>query len=155
VGDVKLLGTMAGIAREALRIVEQLVDGGLVTIPADKDPLLFLCELAADWVVMQLAARGVSITAEEALTLVRAEFLQQLNERPYEPVEVEIPAGPPDLESLVAQALAFVSGLPASNGNGPTARDLATAWVLTEVAKRGLGFAPAEIAAAVRYAIVV
>jgi hypothetical protein len=157
-GDVKVVGTMAGVAREALTIVEQLVDGGLVTIPADADRFLFLCQLAADWVVMQLAARGVSVTREEALTLVRAEYVQQLNERPYAPVEAEIPTSPPDLQTLVTQALSFVSSLPAPNGVAPTngaRRDLATAWVLTEVAKRGLPYAPAEIAAAVRYAIAV
>lgn len=155
VGDVKVVGTMAEAARDALRVVQQLADGNLISVPAGADDFLYLCELAADWVVIQLAERGVAITPEEALTWVRAEFLQQLNERPFTPVETERPETADDLESLVGQALSFVQSLPATNGAGAARRDLATAWVLTEVAKRGLAYAPAEIAAAVRYSLAI
>jgi hypothetical protein len=153
VGDVKMVGTMAQVAIEALDLVERLVEGGLVKLPEDTDRFLFLCRLAADWMVMQMAERGAAVTPEEALTWVRAELLKRLNDRAAGGAADE----EDDLDRLIAQALAFLEELRAGNrlpaGNVDAARDLATAWILTEVAKRGLNYTPVEIAAAVRFAL--
>lgn len=140
VGEVRMVGAMADVAQQAVDLIEQLEESGLVKVPSDGDRLLFLSGMAADWLVVQLAERGASVPKNEAMTWIRAELLRRLNAQAVAPNNVT---------GLAQQAVTFLQGLKAKNGLtavGNIETDLVVAWMLTEAAKRGLHITPAQIA---------
>ncbi len=151
VGEVMMAGTMRELARDALDLVERPMEGDLVGIPQETGRFVFLCQLAADWIVTQMGERGATTTPETALSWVRAELLKRLA------VRATGEEGQVGLDWLIEQSVAFVSDLRAGDrlpsDDSNAARDLATAWILLEVAKRGLPFTPQEIVTAVRFAV--
>jgi len=149
-GELKLFATMAETAREAVDRVERLVMGDSTARLENSDRTLFYSRLAADWFVVRLAEHGAVVTRDEGTAWVQAELLRRLNARADEMATRN------DLASLVLEANSFLDTLRANNrlpAGIEAARDLAIAWVLTEVAKRGLVYTPREIVAAVKQVV--
>ncbi|WP_374687852.1 hypothetical protein [Promineifilum sp.] len=146
-GELKLFVTMAEAAREAVDRVERLVMGDSTARLDTSNRTLFYSRLAADWFVVRLAEHGAVVTRDEGTAWVQAELLRRLNARADEMATRN------DLASLALEANAFLDTLRANNrlpAGIEAARDLAIAWVLTEVAKRGLAYTPREIVGAVK-----
>lgn len=149
-GELKLFATMAEAAREAVDRVERLVMGDSTARLDTSNRTLFYSRLAADWFVVRLAEHGAVVTRDEGTAWVQAELLRRLNARADEMATRN------DLASLVLEANAFLDTLRANNrlpAGIEAARDLAIAWVLTEVAKRGLAYTPREIVGAVKQVV--
>ena len=148
--ELRSAAAMADVAREAVDRVEKLLLTESTARLEHSDRTLFYCRLAADWFVVRLAQQGTTVGREEGAVWVQAELLRRLNAR------AEERATRNDLPSLVQEANAFLDTLRANHRlpeGSDAARDLAIAWVLTEVAKRGLSYTPREIAAAVRQGV--
>lgn len=148
VGDVRMVGTLKELAQQAVALLEELEEKGLITIPPETDRLLFLTDMAADWMLTQVTAEGAKVTREEAIAWVRAELLKHLEEKGV---------GSETLEALAARAVAFLEKLRAENRLTVTGQDvesdLVVAWMLAEAARRGLSVSSAEVAAAAREAL--
>lgn len=150
-GDVRMVGTIAQLTCMALDLIQGLEQSKLIEIPPEMDRISYLTELAADWVLAELARRGASISREEALSWVRAELVRRLQAQAGElPVTDR-------LAKLAGQAVAFLEGLKASGqlsvrpgvSGINVETDIATAWLLTEAAKQGLAVTSDQIAEAV------
>lgn len=147
-GDIKMVGMLAELARTAVAMISNLERNGLIDLPPDVDRYKQFADLAADWVVAQYAKHGATITREEALTWVRAELLRSLQIGDSGlPTNVQ-------LMELAQRAVAFLKGLkesgqlavqPGTSG-GIVEADIATAWFLTEAAKQGLMVTSDQIA---------
>lgn len=146
VGDVRMVGSIAEAARSAVDLIRGLERSGLVALPPGVDEITYLAEMAADWVVTQLAEQGASISREEALTWVRAELLNT-----FQLQEDDLPTND-RLAKLARQAVAFLQELKASGklaiSGANVETDIATAWLLTEVAKQGLVVTSDQVAKA-------
>ncbi len=154
VGEVRPVDALLEVARAAVNVVQNL-EGRLVDLPAGEDRTGRLSELAADWMVAQMAQRGAALPREEALTWVRAELVQRL--------QTQLGEAPADnrLARLAKGAVAFLEGLkssgqlavrPGSPGQN-VETDLAAAWLLTEAAKQGLPVTADQIAEAIGTAL--
>jgi hypothetical protein len=156
VGDVRMVGAIAELTGQAVNLIQELERSGLLEIPAEVDRAVHLTELAADWLMTQLAKQGATISREEALTWVRAEFLQRLQGKTS-----EAPVASDPVADLAAQAVAFVEKLKASGQLTPQpgvseeqfATDVAVAWSVTEAAKQGLAVTKTQITEAVAGAL--
>jgi hypothetical protein len=156
IGEVRMVGLLAELAKTAVGMVNNLEQNGLLKIPPGADRVTHQAELAADWVVAQYAEKGAAITREEALTWVRAELLKTL-----QTVNDERPANI-QLRELAQQAVAFLNGLKKSGRlavqsgsfGGDVEADIATAWLLTEAAKQGLTVNSDQIAETIKAALV-
>lgn len=145
--ELRPVAAMTAAAREAVDRVERLLMSDSTARLDHSERTLFYARLAADWFVVRLAEQGATVGREEGQVWVQAELLRRLNAR------ADDMAGRNDLDSLVLEANTFLDTLRANNrlpAGSDAARDLAVAWVLTEVAKRGLAYTPREIVAAVR-----
>ena len=145
--ELRPVAAMTAAAREAVDRVERLLMSDSTARLDHSERTLFYARLAADWFVVRLAEQGATVGREEGQVWVQAELLRRLNAR------ADDMAGRNDLDSLVLEANIFLDTLRANNrlpAGSDAARDLAIAWVLTEVAKRGLAYTPREIVAAVR-----
>lgn len=154
-GGVQMVGTIADLTKRAVEIIEALESSKAIELPEQVDRITYLAGLAADWVVAQFAMQGGTISHAEAVTWVRAELLEQQQARGYtKPSNSE-------LATLARQAVSFVEGLKATGQlvlqpGAPRATvetDVATAWLLTEIAKRGLAVSSEEITQAIRTAL--
>ena len=155
VGGVQMVGTVAELTKRAVEMIEALESNKTIELPAEADRITYLAGLAADWVVAQFAMQGGTITRAEAVTWVRAELLEQQQMRGYaKPNNSE-------LATLARQAASFVEGLKATGQlvlqpgvpRATVETDVATAWLLTEIAKRGLAVSSEEITQAIRAAL--
>lgn len=145
--ELRPVAAMTAAAREAVDRVERLLMSDSTARLDNSERTLFYARLAADWFVVRLAEQGATAGREEGQAWVQAELLRRLN------VRADDMATRNDLDSLVLEANTFLDTLRANNRlptGADAARDLAIAWVLTEVAKRGLTYTPREIVAAVR-----
>jgi hypothetical protein len=86
VGGVQMVGTITQLTHAAVDLIQDLERSMAVELPPGVDRITYLAELAADWVRAELAKRGASISREEALAWVRAEFMQRLHAE-------EVPSG--------------------------------------------------------------
>lgn len=148
VGDVRMVGTLEKMAQQAVALIDDLERKGLITVPSEAERLLFLTDMAADWMLTQVTEEGAKVSREEAIAWVRAELLKRLDEEGQ---------GGETLETLAARAVAFLEKLRAENRLTVTGRDvesdLVVAWMLAEAARRGLVVSSAEVAAAAREAL--
>jgi hypothetical protein len=155
VGDIRPVAKIAELTKIAVDLVQELERNNVVTLAPDADRLPYLTGLAADWVVAQLARNGLNTSRDEALTWVRAEFLQRL--------QAKISETPTNdrLARLADGAVAFLEQLRA-NGQfavppGAVAADveadIAVAWLLTEAVKQGLVVTSAQVADAAAAAL--
>lgn len=146
VGNVRMVGSLAASARTAVELVQSLEQSGLMEFSPEADRVTYLAELAADWVVAQLAQQGASISRAEALTWVRAELLNNIQLRVN-----NLPTSD-RLENLAQQAIVFLNECKASGQITISGKnietDIATAWLLTEAAKQGLRVNTDDIASA-------
>jgi hypothetical protein len=151
--DASKAGNIAQITKTAVDMIQSMARSNAIPIPPDLDRISYLAGLAADWVVTQMAQSGMQISRDEALTWVRSELFNTIQN-----------SGLPDgdrLNDLARQALGFVSDLKAKGqlvvrpGSNPqdTEADLATAWVMTEAAKQGIQINPEMIIQAVTTAM--
>lgn len=151
VGDVQMVGSIAESACAAIELVQSLERNGLIELPPDADRVAQLAELAADWVVAQLAQQGVSISRQEALIWVRAELLNA--------IQMQIDTLPTNerLANLANQAVIFLKELKDSGqlviSGKNVETDIATAWLLTEAAKQGLLVTTGDVASALNVAM--
>ena len=151
IGGVQMVGTIAESARTAVELIQSLEQSGQLILPPDADRIIHLAELAADWTVTQLARQGATISREEALIWVRAEFLNA--------AQTNIDHLPTNerLANLARQAVSFLKELKASGQLAISGQnietDIAAAWLLTEAAKQGLLVATDDIASALNVAM--
>jgi hypothetical protein len=156
VGDVRMVGTIAELAQQAVNLVQSLDQRGVVEIPPEVERAVHLTELAADWLITQIAKQGATISREEALTWVRAEFLQQLGGQVSNGSSVS-----DALTDLAERAVAFLEKLKSSGqlvlqpDTAPEQfeTDVAAAWAMTEAAKQGLTVTKTQITEAVAAAL--
>lgn len=150
VGDVKMGATVAKYVQEGVKLVQDLDRQGLVELTPTTGRMAQLAGLAADWAVTQLDQEGVSVSREDILSRVRAEFLQS---QQAQAVALQLPPGE-QLVALAQQAIAFVEGRQPGNQLAELSSvQLAAAWVLTEVLKQGLNVSPDQIAESVKTAL--
>jgi hypothetical protein len=158
VGDVCMVGTIAQLTRTAVDLIQALERSELIELLLDVDRITYLAEMAADWVLAELAQRGASISREEALTWVRAELFQRLHAE--EPPPGARPIGDRLIE-LAKRAVTFLDDLKASGrlavqpgtSGGDVETDIAMAWLLTEVARQGLEVTTDQITQALTEAV--
>lgn len=165
VGGVQMGSALAELAETAVQTIRSLEKNGIIVIPEGTDRIAFLAQLAADWVVTQLAkVKGGKITREQAMVWVSAALIENLqteliaNGSPTSPTPQ--PSLQTTLESLAQQAIAFTKqakdtghlNVQAGSSGGDVDLNVATAWLLTEVARQGLMVSTDEIAQAVRNA---
>lgn len=109
-------------------------------------------ELAADWLVVQLANEGTTVSRQEALAWIRAELLNQLSGQ----AAMELPS-PERLAYLAEQAVNFVNELKTADaitiktdaGGNHVESEIATAWLIVEAVKQRLPVTPHELIEAV------
>jgi hypothetical protein len=143
-----------------VRLIQTRERSGAITLSAEVDRIAMLTELAADWLVAQFALqKGGTISREDALIWTRAALVDNLELQPDtlaapQPTNVR-------LAELAHQAVDFMekaggSGQlkikPGATG-GDVGLNVATAWLLTEVARQGLEVDVDQVAEAVRAAL--
>jgi len=154
-GDVRMVGTLAELAGTAVDLVRSLERNGQITLPPSADRIAYLADLAADWLVAQYAMQGAVITREEAVTWARAELLRSL-----QLPDNALPSNA-QLAELAQRAVAFLKSLKQSGRltvrsgvpGGSVDADIATAWLLTEVARQGLVVTSDQIGEAIAAAM--
>lgn len=156
VGDVKMVGTIGQLAKEAIDTILLLTQNGTLTISGEAERVVYLSGLAADWIVTEMAKLGGAISREDALIWARAELAKRLSESSNRLV-LPVSSIQERLDQLAQQAIAFVADLQAQgslavSGEGLEA-DLATAWLLTEAARQGLAVNSSQIAASITNAL--
>jgi hypothetical protein len=148
-GRVGDLGRERGIAErteEAASLLRALQRSGLIALPADGARVALLGDAVANWVVGRLGEEETAPLRQQALARFESHLV----------VPPQVPGGPatPPVESQLAdlarQSVQYVEQLKASHELTLPAVDIAVAWVLTEVTKRGLAVTTEQIAAAVR-----
>jgi len=148
VGDIGQERGIAERTQEAVSLLQALQQSGLIALPADGTRVAMLGDAVANWVVGQLGKEETSPLREQAL----ARFESQLVVQPQVPGGAAAPPVESQLTDLARQSVQYVEQLEASHELTLPAADIAVAWVLTEVTKRGLAVTTEQIAAAVRRA---
>ncbi len=149
VGDVRMVGTIAQLAKDSVDTILRLDQSGIVSLPSEIERVAYLSGLAADWIVAELAKLGGSISREEALIWARAELANRMGAQ-ISGLGTPVQSVQDRLDQLAKQAVNFVEELKiqgqiAVPGEEMEA-DLAVAWLLTESAKQGLAVNSAQIA---------
>ncbi|KAA3660769.1 MAG: hypothetical protein DWQ04_18450 [Chloroflexi bacterium] len=156
VGDVEMVSDLNTLAETAVNTIRYLEEQGLITVPEQGDKWYFMLDLAADWLITQFALKNSGkLTYEEAQTWVRAAYMKSLSPASMLPAVTALPMV--SLESLAQQAIQFLHEVKTAgrlkmdgeSGDSDVDLNIATAWLLTEVAKRGLAVNTAQIATAV------
>jgi hypothetical protein len=159
IGSVQQVSELAKLAKSAVETVQSLENSGLIQLPPDADRLTVLTDLAADWLIAQLADKtGASVSLEEARAWVRKEFMERLQTGAGGPDN-----GQPDgdrLTTLAQQAVRTVETLRKSGvlkiKPGQSAsevdKNVAAAWLVVDVTKQGLDVSLDDISAAVEVA---
>lgn len=149
VGDIGRERGLAERTEEAVSLLQALQQSGLIALPADATRAAMLGDAVSNWVIGQLGEEETGSLREQAL----ARFESQLVLQP------QVPGGPatPPLESqltdLARQSVHYVEQLKASHQLTLPEGDIAVAWVLTEVTKRGLAVTAEQIVSAVNRAL--
>ena len=155
VGDIRPVAAFGEVTRMAVNLIQDLERNHFITLPPNVERDAHLAVLASDWVVTQLAKGGVTVSRDEAMTWVRAELLQRLQDQ----VSV-LPAGE-RLTKLAEGAVDFLERLKASGqiavrpgvADEDIETDITTAWLLTEAAQQGLSVSSSQIARAAAEAL--
>jgi hypothetical protein len=156
VGEVKMTDKIAELANEAIGLARGLEQSGQLVVPAGYDRVGYLSELAADWLLASYAKKGAKISRDEALTWVRASFLQDALP-PGVTVPVTRPRQGPDLSELADQAVEYVMNKKKSGGikvrsgeaGGNVDVDIATARLIYAADERDLEVTSDQIASAI------
>lgn len=158
IGETKMTGKIIELAQTAVALARSLEESGQLELPEDMDRISYLAEWAADWLVANYAKKGATIKRDEALTWVRAQFLQETRA-----VDSALPAAQQatqpvsELAVLADEAVAYVENKkksgqltvrPGSSG-GNVEVDIAVARLIYEADERGLNVSSDEIAAAI------
>ena len=156
VGDVEMVSDLDKLAETAVNTIRFLEEQGLITVPDQANKWIFLMELAADWLIAQFALENSgTLTHEEALTWIRAAYMKSLGQTSLLPALTPLPEV--SLDTLAQQAVQFLQAAKTSGRlnteAGTAGRDIelniATAWLLTEITKRGMPVNTGQIATAV------
>lgn len=156
VGDIEMVSDLDELAQTAIQTIRLLEEQGLISVPVQADKWIYLMDLAADWLIAQFALKSSgSLTHAEALTWIRAAYVKYVGQPSPLPTITTLPEV--SLESLAQQAIQFLQDIKASGrlntDGGSSGSDIelniATAWLLTEISKRGLPINTGQIATAV------
>ncbi|MCE7937013.1 hypothetical protein DCC79_00395 [bacterium] len=140
VGSVLPVGAIAAATAAVADRLQSLDRRADVALPPGVDRATHLIGLAANALQVELAKSGISISADDAASWLRAEVFRRL-----EGDDAALPASD-QLERLATEAYAFVDRLRAGGklalqASGPaeeTDLRIAAAWLLSEVSERGL-----------------
>lgn len=149
VGDIGRERGIAARTEEAVSLLNALQQSGLITLPADGTRVAMLGDAVANWVIGQLDAGEADILREEALARVEGQLVLK-PQASAEPVPSPLES---QLTDLARQSVQYVEQLKASHQLTLPAVDIALAWVLTEVTKRGLPVTTDQIASEVHAAL--
>jgi Bacteriophage holin of superfamily 6 (Holin_LLH) len=155
-GEVRPVKDISALTSESADLVLDLEKRGILERPPQVERQAYLAELVADMVQARLTAQNwTNVPREELVTAARSELLTRFAAGGT-PEEARDP-----LAILARDAVAFVQKLkaqgqlsvrPGTSGED-VERDVATAWLLTEVAKQGLAVSSTQIAQAVTNAL--
>jgi len=155
-GEVRPVKDIAALTSESADLVLDLEKRGVLERPPQIERLAYLTELVADLVQAKLAEKSwTNVPREELVIAARSKLMARLAAGGT-PEEARDP-----LAILARDAVAFVQKLkaqgqlsvrPGTSGEDME-RDVATAWLLTEVAKRGLAVSSTQITQAVTNAL--
>lgn len=148
VGDIGRDRGIAERTREAASLLHALEQSGLIALPADGARVAMLGDAVANWVIGQLGDEEAGLLREQAL----AQFESQLVSKPQVLGEPATPPLESQLTDLARQSVQYVERLKASHQLTLPEKDIAMAWVLTEVTKRGLAATAEQLADAVNRA---
>lgn len=160
VGDVEMVSDLNKLAETAVSTIRHLEKQSLINVPDQADKWAFLLDLAADWLIAQFALQNSgALTHEEGKTWVQAAYMKSLSATSLLPDNIDLPDV--SLESLAQQAVQFLYEIKSAGrlnldggvGDREVDLNIATAWLLTEVAKRGLALDTGQIATAVMHAL--
>jgi hypothetical protein len=153
VGDIGKERTAVTRAQEAVVILQNLDQSGLIDLPDDVDQALHIADRIADWILEQTDGEDDPVVQHEVRLRVRRELLG--NGTPTgntPPPSPKAPSGT-DLETLAQEAVRYVEELKQSHDLTLPESDVAAAWILTEVTKRNIPVTTDQIARAVREAM--
>lgn len=153
-GNQPPMEKLAEIAHSAVDAVQRLEQAHLLEVPADVNISVYMAGLAADWLAVELARLGVSLPRDQAVAMVRGDILHRFAAR-ASLATIEDP-----LVRLAREAVEFMENLKASGrmtiqpgaAGGNVDVDVATGWMITEVAKRGMAATADQISEAIRTA---
>jgi hypothetical protein len=148
VGDIGRERGIAERTQEAASLLQALQQSGLIALPADGTRVAMLGDAVANWIVGQLGKEETGPLREQAL----ARFESQLVVQPQVSAGPATPPVESQLADLARQSVQYVEQLEASHELTLPRADIAVAWVLTEVTKRGLAVTAEQIAGAVHAA---
>ncbi len=147
VGSLPPVEKVAELARTSVELAQRLEQAHLVATPANVNASAYLAGLSADWLAVEAAKLGVNLQREQALAYVRGVTLEKLVARANQ-VTIEDP-----LTRLAWEAVEYMENLKASGkqtirpgaGGGNLEMDITTAWMITEVTRRGLAVTADQI----------
>jgi hypothetical protein len=145
VGDIGRERTISEQTGEAVSLLQVLQTSGLISLPTDVAGASQLANLVADWAIAQSEQEKGDLMREDALVRVRT----QLTTQPLPVTEPSVPSLETQLAELARQSVLYVEQLEASHALTLPEVDIAVAWVLTEVTKRGLAVTTEQIAGSV------
>ena len=148
VGDIGRDRGIAERTQEAASLLRALDQSGLIALPADATQVAMLGDAVATWVIGQLGDEEAGLLREQAL----AQFGSQLGSTPQVSGEPATAPLESQLADLARQSVQYVEQLKASHELTLPEMDIAVAWVLTEVTKRGLAVTAEQLAGAVNRA---
>jgi hypothetical protein len=155
-GDVRPVNDVATLTEESVDLVLDLEKRGVLETPTELERESYLAGLVADLVQTKLAAKNwASVPRDELVVAARSELLARLASEATDEEKQD------PLVGLAREAVAFVQQLKAQGqlsvqpgtANENVEADVATAWLLTEVAKRGLTVSSTQIMEAVTKAL--
>lgn len=155
-GTVGARTKIVGQTGEVIKLLEELQSRGLISLPPHLRKITDLTHQIDDW----LAGPGPQAMAETIEEVVAASpspgpgdafpISDSVTPEPIEALAEEQIAN--NLADLAAQAVEYVEELKASYDLTIPDLDIATAWMLTEVTKRGISVRPEQIAGQIRAA---
>ena len=165
VGGVQVSSKLEQWAEKAIIIVQTLEQEGLIVPQADMDYTTYIINLAADWLITKFVSdRGGSLDRDEALIWVRAALVKRIQSQSELGIRPDIPVDDRpvqvQLTALAQLAVNFAQELndlgrlriQSDTPGGNVSLDVATAWLITEAAKRGLNATANDISTALRLA---
>jgi len=154
VGD---LGQDRGIAertQEVVSLIQALAGSGLVSLPADPVRASQLADQIAAWALAQQKKEPGDQLRDDVVARIRTQLsggsaLPAVAAAPPVPA---VPTAEAQLADLARQSIQYVEELKVGHDLTLPEVDIAVAWVLTEVTKRGLAVTTDQIARAVSHA---
>jgi hypothetical protein len=147
-GEFQKLTGQLGVERdifvrtqEAIALLKDLQQTGLVNLPDDVEQLTQLSGRLVDWAVLQLDQRQENANRQAALALAQTGLLVN------QPLQSNNSAILPEtrLTQIAQQVVGQVNNLKTTLAPGITETEIVISWVLTEALKQGLQVSPEEI----------